>query len=120
MNFEFPTAPTDSLGGWGIIQNSKLRIQNSAAGGYTLVVVVMVIAIMGIMMAVAVQTVSFQMQREREAALQQQQQNSNKSRGVSRNISGMSCFSTKSNGNMSLVSGFSGLSDLSKLNNRFP
>jgi type II secretory pathway pseudopilin PulG len=51
------------------IQNSKFRIQNSAEGGYTLVVVVMVVAIMAIMMAVAVQTVSFQMQREREAEL---------------------------------------------------
>jgi type II secretory pathway pseudopilin PulG len=51
------------------IQNSKLKIKNSAAGGYTLVVVVMAVAIMSIMMAVAVQTVSFQMQREREAEL---------------------------------------------------
>ncbi len=50
-------------------QNSKLKTQNSAEGGYTLVAIVMVIAIMSIMMAVAVQTVSFQMQREREAEL---------------------------------------------------
>ncbi len=50
-------------------QNSKLKTQNSAEGGYTLVVVVMVVAIMAIMMAVAVQTVSFQMKREREAEL---------------------------------------------------
>ncbi len=51
------------------IQNSKLKIKNSATGGYTLVVVVMVVAIMAIMMAVAVQTVSFQKKREREAEL---------------------------------------------------
>jgi type II secretory pathway pseudopilin PulG len=53
----------------GFIQNSKLKIQNSSEGGYTLVVVVMTVAVMAIMMAVAVQAVSFQMKREREAEL---------------------------------------------------
>jgi type II secretory pathway pseudopilin PulG len=51
------------------IQNLKFRIQNSAEGGFTLVIVVMIVAIMAIMMAVAVQLVSFEMQREREAEL---------------------------------------------------
>jgi Tfp pilus assembly protein FimT len=43
------------------IQNLKSRIQNSAEGGFTLVIVVMIVAIMAIMMAVAVQLVSFEM-----------------------------------------------------------
>jgi type II secretory pathway pseudopilin PulG len=71
-NSEFRAVPSDRSetgAGWVETQNSKLKTQNSAAGGYTLVVVVMLVAIMSIMMAVAVQTVSFQMQREREAEL---------------------------------------------------
>ena len=59
----------DACDGCDEIQNSKLKIQNSTEGGYTLVVVVMIVAVMAIMMAVAVQIVSFQMKREREAEL---------------------------------------------------
>jgi hypothetical protein len=51
-------------------------------------------------------------EKERERAVMQQQERKKElGRGVNRNVSGMSCLSTKSTG-MSLVSGFSGFSDM--------
>lgn len=51
-------------------------------------------------------------EKERDRAIKQHQEN--KSRGVNRNVSGMSAFSNKSTAAMSLASGFTGISDMLK------
>jgi hypothetical protein len=52
-------------------------------------------------------------EKEREKAYSKQQADAKaKQRGVNRNVSGMSCISNKSGTGMSLVSGFSGFSDM--------